>query len=48
VVVGIFPDGRINASCFENESEAKALMEDLKRLINKAIEYYEEHDKPSE
>ena len=47
-LVGIFSDGRINASCFEDESEAKALLEDLKRLINKAIEYYEEHGKPSQ
>jgi len=45
-LVGLFSDGRINASCLEDEREAEDLLMDLKKLINSAFKYYIKHGKP--
>lgn len=45
-LVGVFSDGTINASCFEDLKEAEALLEELRNLLNAAFEYLRQKGKP--
>jgi ArsR family metal-binding transcriptional regulator len=45
-LVSIYSSGKINLGCVVREEIAKDLLEDLKKLINRAFEYFEIHGQP--
>ncbi|MGQ9531149.1 MAG: (Fe-S)-binding protein, partial [Candidatus Bathycorpusculaceae bacterium] len=45
-LVTIYSSGKINLGCVAREEIARDLLEDLKKLINRAFEYYKSHGQP--